>query len=62
MTNILATLKSLEQLLHVIYESPSLSSSRALPLIEAEMEGLRQAIEYAESLQSKANQTTGERA
>lgn len=54
MSSIVDTLKSLEQLLQAIYKSPSLSHSRALPMIDAELPGLRQAIADAQSLGKQA--------
>jgi len=46
--NTLAVLRRLEQLLQTMYESPSLASQQALPLIDAELPGLRDAIELLE--------------
>lgn len=52
MGGVVATLKSLEQLLLQFYETPSLATPRALPLIDAAMPGLSAAIREAEKLQS----------
>lgn len=54
MSGIVNTLQSLEGLLQAIYESPSLSHARALPMIDAELPGLRQAIADAQSLSRQA--------
>jgi hypothetical protein len=53
-SSVVKTLQSLEGLLQAIYESPSLAHSRALPMIDAELPGLRRAIADAQSLSKQA--------